>query len=1168
MKNLLASLLGVLCLVSGASAQYAASASGSTTAAGEINSKPAFQLVAGAPTSLSCTAGKDFAFNTSASTWHICTVSGAPGTWAQIESAMTFSTGLSRSGAAVTCVTANGSTLGCLSAADWTTFNAKEVPITFSTGLSRTVNAVACNTASGSSFGCLTAADWTTFNSKVSMVYPGAGVPNSTGSAWGTSYTVGTAANNLLQLNSSGNLAIPGSFASGVGGSAAGFYQMGQGTAPSLGTNAVTLYVPTSVTSYGLRLPGAAGTGFLLLTNTSNDMVATIVGSSGSGSICLTVSCVMTTPDIGAATATSVNKVAITAPASSATLTIANGKALAANNSITLAGTDGTVMTFPSTSATIARTDAANTFTGTQTMTAALSTTSTAVTQSPSDNSTKPATTAYADAAAAAAQPVFTGSTADTVSSSATPAFSFSAQSNKSPMVRKFTPVVNVTGPTFTNLTAGARMLLYITTDGTWNWNSTIADNVCNVWTQSAGVTVAEVFVDPDGSTLHGGLCLGGPTGLLSLATEGSTCSINPAAGTLCVWADSTDHTLKVKDSSGNVYAAVKTASARTANQFCTHVSTAGVCVTAAIAAADLPTAILDSSVNYGGTASAGTDSYNCTLSPAPSGYVTGATYSFKADVANTGAASLNCNSLGAKTIVKVQGAITTTLADNDIRVGQVVVARYDGTNMQMVSQLGNATTGGTGCTASGGAGTIQASDGASGCQTATAVDLAAPTWVAGGGTAQAQTATYSPAVPSLTDGLRLCWKPTAANTAAAPTFAPNGLTARTIVKAGGTALVANDIITTAQACAVYNTTGTQWELQNPQSGSALPVNAQTGTSYTVLSTDRGYLVTLSNASSIAVTLPQATGSFGAGWFTRLKNIGAGTVTVTPTTSTISGAATITLETGEWALISSDGTNYEAHGNRTTAGSNVTLTKSRTGTQIAASSGGSSIDPTTTVSINDDFLCGNTTSGGIGCLGWHSTNAGFVGPPASVSGGATFSGAPGQVQLDTSTTSGTVTGMMLQGGVNLKAAETFTERWKVANITGTTPASNTTIRAGMFGSVSSFDSPTDGVYLEHLAADTNWFCVTRASSTETRTDTAVAFSASAVALQTRRVDASTIGCKVASTLAGIASATEVTNTTNIPTADLVVGVMVKNTAAARKDLNIDYFDFTVTGLSR
>jgi hypothetical protein len=38
------------------------------------------------------------------------------------------------------------------------------------------------------------------------LAYPGAGVPNSTGSAWGTSYAVGTAANNLVQLNGSGQL--------------------------------------------------------------------------------------------------------------------------------------------------------------------------------------------------------------------------------------------------------------------------------------------------------------------------------------------------------------------------------------------------------------------------------------------------------------------------------------------------------------------------------------------------------------------------------------------------------------------------------------------------------------------------------------------------------------------------------------------------------------------------------------------------------------------------------------------------------------------------------------------------------------------------------------------------------------------------------------------------
>ena len=80
----------------------------------------------------------------------------------------------------------------------------------------------------------------------------------------------------------------------------------------------------------------------------------------------------LVTPALGVATATSVNKVAITAPATSATLTIANSKTLTCNNSITFAGTDATTMTFPSTSASIARTDAAQTFTGTQTFAGAV----------------------------------------------------------------------------------------------------------------------------------------------------------------------------------------------------------------------------------------------------------------------------------------------------------------------------------------------------------------------------------------------------------------------------------------------------------------------------------------------------------------------------------------------------------------------------------------------------------------------------------------------------------------------------------------------------------------------------------------------------------------------------------------------------------------------------
>lgn len=88
-------------------------------------------------------------------------------------------------------------------------------------------------------------------------------------------------------------------------------------------------------------------------------------------------------------------------------------------------------------------------------------------------------------------------------------------------------------------------------------------------------------------------------------------------------------------------------------------------------------------------------DTYTCAMSPALGVYTTGACHTFKANTANTGAASINFNSLGAKTIKKAEGGVTTDLSDNDIRAGQVVNVCYDGTNMQLQSTLGNTSSGG-----------------------------------------------------------------------------------------------------------------------------------------------------------------------------------------------------------------------------------------------------------------------------------------------------------------------------------------------------------------------------------------------------------------------------------------------------------------------------------------
>lgn len=76
--------------------------------------------------------------------------------------------------------------------------------------------------------------------------------------------------------------------------------------------------------------------------------VGTALGQNvtGSGGIVLATSPTLTTPTLGVAAATSVNKVAITAPATSATLTIADGKTLTASNTLTFTGTDASSVAF------------------------------------------------------------------------------------------------------------------------------------------------------------------------------------------------------------------------------------------------------------------------------------------------------------------------------------------------------------------------------------------------------------------------------------------------------------------------------------------------------------------------------------------------------------------------------------------------------------------------------------------------------------------------------------------------------------------------------------------------------------------------------------------------------------------------------------------------------
>lgn len=81
-----------------------------------------------------------------------------------------------------------------------------------------------------------------------------------------------------------------------------------------------------------------------LTTPSSANLAAAVTGETGSGALVFATSPTLVTPTLGVASATSINKVALTAPATGSTLTIADGKTLTASNTLTLAGTDGSTL--------------------------------------------------------------------------------------------------------------------------------------------------------------------------------------------------------------------------------------------------------------------------------------------------------------------------------------------------------------------------------------------------------------------------------------------------------------------------------------------------------------------------------------------------------------------------------------------------------------------------------------------------------------------------------------------------------------------------------------------------------------------------------------------------------------------------------------------------------
>ncbi len=136
--------------------------------------------------------------------------------------------------------------------------------------------------------------------------------------------------------------------------------------------------------------------------------------------------------------------------------------------------------------------------------------------------------------------------------------------------------------------------------------------------------------------------------------------------------------------------------------------------------------------------------------------------------------------------------------------------------------------------------------------------------------------------------------------------------------------------------------------------------NLQTGTSYSVSASDCGKLLSLSNASNIVVTIPQA-GPAGltSGCWIDIQNTGAGTATFTSGSTLIDGGVGFSLSTNQGLRLLSGGGAYYTERGQGSGGSG--------GGALAIQSGGTSLGPAATLNIvgGTGVLCAPEVTAGV-----------------------------------------------------------------------------------------------------------------------------------------------------------------------------------------------------------
>jgi hypothetical protein len=444
-----------------------------------------------------------------------------------------------------------------------------------------------------------------------------------------------------------------------------------------------------------------------------SDTAQAATGSTRSITIAnLFTSPTLATPILGVATATSLNGITFTT--STGTFTLTNAKTFAVTNSLTLAGTDGSTLNIGAggtlgTSAYITLGTGVGTFLTTPTIAnleSALSSanvilateidTSAELKAIVTDETGTGGALVFADTptlitpviGAATGTSLTTTGTLYGYSGTAIPAggtagsgFKLSSTANFGIFFGSGVPTLSAAQGSIYLRSDGTP---YVNTNGTTGWSLVSAGGSGTV-TATGGSLTSNALVLGAGTTdtkVVTGLTSDG-TSKLTLGVAGSsvggldfknatsgTINVSPTTGALGT------SNLVLPAVSGTIAAAATTT---TATQALFGTTTAGAPAYRAIAATDLTG--LTGTVDWSGLTSLVTppleagvlgaglyaadaganDTYTATLSPAITAYVTGALYRFKANTANTGAASINFNSVGAKTIVKkAVGGVTT----------------------------------------------------------------------------------------------------------------------------------------------------------------------------------------------------------------------------------------------------------------------------------------------------------------------------------------------------------------------------------------------------------------------------------------------------------------------------------------------------------------------------